>query len=219
MSEKPQTFEELKSLFKPWWNTSESLELEYPGIKNTRGWAVFKTEFDKVEAQEVRLRENARAHVWMISGELNLLRDLATLAAGGRVAWLGKELRGLDPEAAGKMLGLHILELFSVNGWEKLSECVEVLKMEVKKKSPTCTDYRSNIAEITSAFIACIMRDKKLPSKKQLNVQASRNRNRLEPNDPLWNDPLWEKREYTPYLKRAGFQKLPKASPGTSRGR
>jgi hypothetical protein len=219
MSENCETFEELKSRFNPWWNTTESIELEYPGIENTRGWAVFKTEFDRVEAQEIRLRENARAHVWMASAELNFLRGLATFASGGRVLWLSQDLRSLDTEAAGKKLGNHVLELFSVAGWERLSECLEALKMEVKKNTPACNDYSSNIDEITSAFAVFIAREKKLPSKKQLNIEANRNKNRLNPSDYSWNDPLWENSEFSPYLKKAGFQKLPKASSSPSGGR
>ncbi len=183
MSDKQSLEDELKELQSyrdTSWNTSESLKSEVPGIEKSRGWLNFKDEFDRIENQIHRIREDARVHQWMISPPLWSLKRLATEATGRQFLPYEDPLDSLATAKAGKNLGETVLRLFSAEGRDELAECLDELSLEYKKKSPGCTDLKSNVSDLMWAFRRFISREKRLPSKKGAEHRSEPDSTRLE---------------------------------------
>ncbi len=211
MSKPTQTLEELQLTYESWWNTSDGLESEFPGIQETRGWTIFKGEYDKPLNQQTRLENYARASQFRISPELIRLKDLAQIAAENQIGSLLQDHRNLDAAQAGALLGKRVLHLLSPDGWESFQECAEVLKDEDKARNENFRGDRSIIAEMISAFLSFLERERRLPAKKELRIEANRMLENLSASDARRNDPRWDERGATDYLKKAGFSCLPKS--------
>jgi hypothetical protein len=211
MSERKRTLEDLQSFCDHWWNTSGGLEREFPGIENSRGWDVFKQEYDTQENQINRLDGYARTLAFYISPELIILRDLAEIASGKDNDLRYQDHRSLSRSEAGIKLGDRVLFLLSPEGRDEFRNLSDGLKEEAKKREPNYRGAESNVADLVFAFLRYVRRERSLPSKKALKIEAHRIQHQLSKTDPRWNDEgRWADGEASPYIKKAGLGKLAK---------
>jgi hypothetical protein len=203
-------FEELIAGHEAWWNDSMGLQSRCEGIEESVAWDLFKNEFDKPENQVLRIVEYDRGHSWELSGDLIYLISLADLAAGNEQIFRSKKLRGIDSASAGKMLGVEVLDLFSVGSLGRLQEIVKALDQQRIRKDKKRTDNRSIVSDMIIAFISYVERVKRLPRTKELNIEANRLQNDLCEGEMGWEDVRWDSNVFSQHRKRAGFAGLQK---------
>lgn len=157
----------------PWWNTSARLKGHFPGIEKGACWQRFAQSYDKEECRDRRRRSWEEAHPpkKLPDGSLEMLEDLAMRAAG---RWSITHLlaRGGDPviskAIAGEKLGKIVLKLISDR--REFASLEEQIQLRDERPVPN----RRNIADAIEAFVHFIKRTGKLPTNKQIRVEANR---------------------------------------------
>lgn len=171
MSEKDPilSLEELTTIYGCWWNTSAGLSARIPEIVQNEEWTKFSTIYDEPQFQEIRVKAWADASQdFYLVPSLFALRDLAERALG-RNSDLNQQ-KALTPEVAGKRLAKIILDMLAPNKNKAPKEFADSILESIKCESPP----QRNAADLVWAMVQFMEREKRLPKKKELNIEASR---------------------------------------------
>jgi hypothetical protein len=157
----------------PWWNTSAGLRQRFSGIERTSRWQRFAEAYDRVECEESRLKSwrEANPKVARADDSLEALKDLAVRAAGQMPSlFLLARLTESVPtqEEAGMRLGRTVLRLI------ENSERYSCLGEQISLANEKPTRPSRLIAEGLEAFFNYLRREGKLPTNRQINIEAKR---------------------------------------------
>jgi hypothetical protein len=235
MSEKDTVLnvEELAAIYDCWWNTSAGLRARFPGIEHSAEWTQFSEIYDQTKFQKVRVKDWITASPgFTISSSLMKLRALAERALNQKNH--GPDLlNGVSPEVAGKRLAKTILGMLSEGNERSLEEFATDALATIKAKLP----QNRNNRDLIWAMLQFMEREKKLPRKKELSIEAMRLARLVRVNEKNpswifgvrvkirssyyriysesyvcpeseWEKPRWEKGDFTDPLEKCGLQGL-----------
>lgn len=154
-----------------WWNTTAGLSEKIRGIDVCPSWEAFKDEYDTPTASNNRLSAWSESRPgWCISTHLIDLRELATIVLGHKERGCqSPKLRNLTESKAAKKLANIVLDLVSKRGVGLLAELAS------DARAVHCTTGQPrNLADAVWSLIRFCERTRKLPTKKELNIEANR---------------------------------------------
>lgn len=156
-----------------WWNTSGGLKKSFPGIERASCWQKFAQTYDRAECVSLRRRKWDETYPARKTpdGSLDQLVDLAFRATGRfalshLLARIGDDI--ISKEKAGETLGKIVLDLIGDRG--KFDLLAHQIRLRDEKPEKRC----SNIADAIEAFIQFLRRENRLPTNKEIRIEANR---------------------------------------------
>lgn len=157
---------------KHWWNSSEGLLRKVPELSNQKGWRLFAARYDDPAAKANRMeafRESQRSRDPEASGVIDKVAELLRQIPRESPV----QLFSADPESVREQAtdGLAAL-VGSLFDPKNTTLFRGVLKEIECRESPPRIKKRI-LAEALEAFRSFILRDRRLPTREELNLEAS----------------------------------------------
>lgn len=165
-----------------WWNTSEGLRTRMDPIapKGEAAWSKFADTYDQEEYQEARRRAFDRER-----GIFNKLRNLSRIAQTTSFYERLFSMDEMTPEEAVSALAREMLPILDDISLKKLEQ---LLKEARRFSQPT--DETKRIRNTISALRAFVERERRLPGKTELNMEANRFKR------SVWINTAWRSEDY-----------------------
>lgn len=158
----------------PHWNTSEGLLRNAPEMDQDPAWETFAKAYDEQGARMKRL------DAWKVTqpaespddSELALLEDLSRIACGkhnARTIFAEGRLADIHPDKAARSVASILVDILTERPPIRLRELLAIAEGRESTQTPT-----RNISDAIEALRAFIARERRLPGKAELNIEANR---------------------------------------------